>query len=1252
MRVVEEGEEACVEVTDAEGFAAEFVDLSSSPDRLLERLQEQAARPFDLAHDRLLRAALYRLAPERHVLFLNVHHFVCDGSSLEIMLDELSVLYEAYARGTEPSLPAVSGSFLHHAARERAGLQTDQRESDLALAAARLQGIEPLELPTDRPRPLVFSYRGAGCPFTLSRELSESIKTLARQLGATPYLVLLAAYELLLSRYSGQRDLVVAIPIAGREIEEQPLVGFFAKTLVLRTDLGGAPSFSELVARVKASRLHAFAAEHVPLEHLVDALDAARDRSRTPLFQALFSLEEARARQDPVTGRLFRRLQLGNGGAKADLTLVMEHAGDQFMGQLEYCSDLFERETVERLRKNFETLLESVARDPHGPAMRAHMLNRDELADLDRINETRHALPRCGGFYELIRAQARLRPERVAIVDQQGSMSYGELERSSDAWASRLAACGVGRGARVGVAVGRSRRVLEVNLGVMKAGAAYVPLDTSFPRERLAFMAQDAQLTCIVSEHEARERLPAGVPILVSEELEHSPLPAGFVEIVNEPSDVAYIIYTSGSTGLPKGVQVLHGGVSNMLSSMSRVPGCGPDDRVMAVSTFSFDMCIAELYLPLVTGACTIIAPRTSAADGETLARFIDEYGATLVQATPTTFRLLVEAGLPTQRFKAIGGGEPFPAELARALSPSCPEVWNGYGPTETTVYATFYRIADPDKPVLIGSPIENARVYVLDSEQQRVPLGVAGELYIGGAGVSGGYRNAADLTHARFVRDPFSDDPEAKMYRTGDLVRLGTDGLQYLGRADHQIKLRGYRIELGEIESQLLSHESVEQAVVLVRELGPNDQRLVAYVTGREGRVVSPAELRAYLSKQLPSYMVPRPIVALPSMPMTHSGKIDRLLLPHPRELAQDEDERRQSPESATERALLAIWQRVLATHDLGIDEDFFAAGGHSLLAVQLVREINRALHARLSLGVVFAAPTIRAQAARIDRGEHGGGVSVVPLNSGGRCEPMFCICGINLYQALATELAGERPVYGLYLPIEGELLERASVELDPHAMARQYLEAIQSVQPRGPYHLAGVSFGGVLAYEIARQLRADGQEVGMLVLLDTILPSAVPSLHLRRVAKAAARWAQANLGPLARVLGAGSVALKRPVRAANPAAQEARGSGEESDASASLAERARRYQQALTSYEPSMLPYDGDAVLVRALDQFRELRGCAVDYGWRKYVRGALDIYDLPGNHLGILTKPHVRELAQWMGGRRARPIRDDPRARGAAV
>jgi amino acid adenylation domain-containing protein len=1222
MRVLDDAAQPQLQFDPELELAVPVIDAGAT---LMEQLQREAERAFDLARGPLFRAAVYRTGAEQHVLFFGVHHIAADGWSIEILLDELATLYAGYAAGGSPKLPALSSSYARHAAETQGG------KVRLARASARLRGIEPLELPTDRPRPAVFGHRGASCWFSLSPACSRAIKGLAAELGTTPYTVLLAAYKLLLARYTGQSDIVVGSPVAGRaRQEDEAVVGFFARTLVMRTDLGGTPSFRELVARVEHSCFGAFADAGVPFERLVEALALPIDRSRTPVFQTLFSLRETRPRVDPRSGRAWKRLPLSAGGAKTELTLLLEHDGEQLHGELEYSSELFEAATVERLIANYERLIDHAVREPDAVAARLDLLSDAERSALARLNDTARAIPEVGGFHELFRAQAERDPSRTAIVDQQGSVSYGELDRQSDAWAAYLAARGIGRGARVGVAVGRSRRVLEVNLGVLKAGAAYVPLDTNLPRERLAFMADDAGLACILAERATLEQLPDGYAIAVVEDVA-LPTAAG-ARVRSEPDDIAYIIYTSGSTGQPKGVEVRHGGVVNLLTSMAERPGCTRDDRVMAVSTFSFDMCIAELYLPLAVGARTILAPRTCAADGEALSRFIDEYGATLVQATPTTFTLLVDAGLPKQRFKAIGGGEPFPGQLARALAPCCSEVWNGYGPTETTVYATFYRIDDPDRPVRIGLPIANTQLYVLDALQQPVPLGVAGELYIGGAGVSAGYRNRDELTRERFLPDPFAAG--AKMYRTGDLVRMHADGVQYVGRTDNQVKLRGYRIELGEIEARLARHEQVEHAVVLVRELGENDKRLVAYVVLRSE--VSAEQLRAYLTQQLPSYMVPRWIVPLSALPTTPSGKVDRKLLPDPRELVSSEEPAHDDAASATERALLEVWQRVLGSREFGVQDDFFSVGGHSLLAVQLVKEINRTLHTRLSLGIIFEAPTVRKQAARIDRGEHGGGASLVPLRKGGARAPLFCICGIDLYQSLAAALPEDTPVYGTFLPIEGELFERPDVELDVPKMARQYLEAMRIVQPHGPYYLAGVSFGGALAYEIARQLRAEGEPVGLLALLDTILPSAFPSSRARRLARGAVRWARSRGGWLAKVLDA----LPELQDELVCDVRNEIGDGESTD---HLLQRMRLYRRAFIAYEAAIEPYAGDVLLVRAGDRVEPLAHGEPDFGWSRHVRGKLMVREAPGDHLGLLRPPHVAQVAALLA-----PLLEDTTSR----
>jgi len=1189
-------------------------------------LEREAQRPFELGKGPLFRATLYRL-PSEHVLFFNVHHLVCDGWSVELMLGELLELYAAARERRAARLAELPMSFGDYAVWERARVDDARTEQELARAVARLEGAAPLELPTDHARGGVFSYRGRTLHFALPGELSRAIDALARRCETTRYVLLLAAYQLLLARYSGQSDIVVGSPVTGRDLSEtEQLVGFFARTVVIRSELDLSQDFVSLLGQVKRACLAAFADQQVPFERLVERLVPTRDRSRTPLFQTLFSLQETSARLDPVSGLAWQALPVDNGGAKTDLTLLLEHDGSRIAGKLEYASCLFEHETIERMVANYQTLLESIVQEPAQRAARLELVHRRERAKLAELNETERELPQVGGFYELFRAQAERTPGRTAVIDGEGSLSYRELDQRSDAWAAELGARGVVRGARVGLALARTRRVLEVALGIMKAGAAYVPLDTSFPRERLAFMAEDAGLSLIVAESETRDALPGSCPLLLAEELTldaSAPLP----RVHNEASDLAYIIYTSGSTGQPKGVEVEHGGVVNLLTSMAREPGCTEQDRVLAVSTFSFDMCIAELYLPLVVGACTILAPRTCAADGATLARYIDEYRATLVQATPTTFKLLVEAGLPRQRFKAIGGGEAFPGQLARALAPCCTEVWNGYGPTEITVYATFHRIDRPERPVLIGKPIANTRLYVLDGEQQPVPFGVAGELYIGGKGVSAGYRNQPKLTAERFLDDSFHGEPGARMYRTGDLVRMRPDGAQYVGRADQQVKLRGYRIELGEIESVLAQHASVEQCTVVVRALDEHDKRLVAYVVAKPGAVLSPGALRNQLEQQLPRYMVPRMFVQLEKLPLTASGKVNAKLLPDPRGRTLESHAPRARVHDATERVLTEIWQSVLGIAEIAPTDEFFALGGHSLLAVRLTHEINRAFHTTLSLSLVFESPTIRAQAERLNQGDHQGGLTAVPLARGGREPPLFCICGINLYQKLADELADERPVYGMFLPVEGELFHDASIELDAREMARQYLKALRSVQPHGPYHLAGISFGGVLAYEVAQQLVAQGEQVALLALLEVILPDARKVSRLRRLARRARSWLE---------LAPGAV---RGLRAAFARALTARGSepalpsSELGDASELLEQRMQRYHGALAKYVADMPPYHGKVVLFRGRDQVRAMPGCPRDYGWLRHARGEFERFDIPGDHLGILREPNVRELARLL-------------------
>lgn len=1229
--IVEDEQGPCLQVHSRDAFVVQTVDLRSAPERLDNLLAAEAVRPFRFEEPSLFRAMLVLLDHDELVLFFNLHHVVGDGWSIEVLLDEL-------VRGIgEPSgIAEPPVGFVDFAAYEHARLLETDLTAELERASKRLAAAPPLELPTDHVRRAVLRYRGRTYRFVLEAPLVRCLREIARAESVTFYMLMLAAYKVLLARFSNQTDISVGSPIAGRhDPEVEQVIGFFANTIVQRTDLAGEPSFRELLQRVNASCLAAFEDQQLPFDRLVEVINPARDRSRTPIFQAMFTLQETHDRRHCVRGVELERMMVDSGGAKTDLTLLLEDDGSELVASLEYNSDLFEAKSIERMGRSFHALLSSIATDPAQPITRLSLLTGSEAAEIFSINETARALPPVFGFHELIERQVRNTPDRTAVIDDQGTLSYFELEAEASSWAARLYARGVRGGSRVGVSIGRSRMMLPVLLGVLKTGAAYVPLDPTFPKERLAYMVEDAGLRWVVTERALAANLPDGDYEKIVRDEASAQYDAAEPAVI-AAEDTAYVIYTSGSTGQPKGVQVPHRAVVNFLESMAREPGCTLNDRVVALTTLSFDIAVLELFLPLTVGAATVVASSTAAKDGAELARLVERHSATLLQATPATWRLLLESA-PSLRIKrAISGGEPFPVQLARELLPRCDEVWNGYGPTETTVYSTFFRVIDPEAPILIGRPIANTQVYVLDRHLAPVPDGVMGELYIGGDGVTTGYLNKPELTRERFLPNPFVSGPQQRMYRTGDLARLRENGVQFLGRADDQVKLRGYRIELGEIESVMSQDPAVAHCVVAVREFGPDDKRLVAYVVWAEDLDPNLERLQSRARQQLPDYMVPRHIVELKALPLMPNRKVDRKALPAPFEL-KEAGAQSGSPGDATEELLATLWSKVLGVPEVGVDSDFFSLGGHSLLALQLLREINRACGTDWPLSMLFEATTVREQARIMNRGELGGKASVVPLAAGANplAPALFCICGINLYQNLAKRLGDDRSVYGVFLPIEEALLQGREVDLSVRDMSRDYVTAIRERQPRGPYHLVGVSFGGILAFEVAHQLVESGEEVGVLGLLDVMLDGSArlsPSTFTRRIVqeargrsvrellRAGMRLARSSIATIAR-----SLPEARPPAATHAALRH-------SDVDAL---RLRSYRRAFAEYEPKMEPYSGEVLVFRAAGELRKFatREVAEDYGWSRFVRGVIRCHDVPGDHLGILSLPHVDALARLL-------------------
>jgi amino acid adenylation domain-containing protein len=953
------------------GFALPVEDLSGLGEAAVERRAgEEARQGFDLSAGPLFRAVLLRLGAENHVLLLTMHHVVGDGGSLGVLYRELSALYEAYREGGESPLPDVGVQYADHAVWQREHLRDGALEEKLAYWRGRL-GDAPalLELPTDHPRPAVQTFRGAHERVELPLELLERLQALGRSEGATLYMVLLSAFQVLLGKYSGSDDIVVGSPIAGRtrkEIEET--IGFFVNTLVLRTDLSGDPSFREVLRRVREVTLGAYEHQDVPFEKLVAELQPERSLSHSPLFQVMFALQNAVERGLALPGLEVSEAGAELASAKFDLSLMPRATAQGLRVGLNYSTDLFERGTIERMLGHLARVLEQVAADADVRLSQLELLSAEERGlVVDAWNRTAAEYPADQCIHELFQEQAARTPDAVAVVFEGAPLTYAELNERANQLAHYLRRRGVGPEVRVGICLERSLEMVIALLAVLKAGGAYVPLDPAYPAERLAYTLSDAGVPVVLAEEKVRATLavPDGVELisLDAARAELAAEPAENPESGAGPDSLAYVIYTSGSTGRPKGVMNHHGGVVNLLWSMRGTVAMAPGDRLLALTTIAFDISVLELFLPLLSGARVEVLGRSVALDPARLREAVAAGGGTVLQATPATWRLLLDAGWEGgEGLRALSGGEALPAELAARLRERVGALWNVYGPTETTIWSTAQPLgAGPDAGgghVSIGAPVANTRVYVVDRHLFPVPAGVPGELYIGGAGVARGYLGRPGLSAEKFVPDPFAAEPGGRMYRTGDRVRwkesAGTAVLEFLGRNDHQVKVRGFRIELGEIEAALRQAPGVADCAVAVREDEAGDRRLVAYVVGG----AEAQALRAHLRQGLPEYMVPSVFVALDALPLTANGKLNRKALPAP-ELASAEGGY-VAPRTPMEEVLAGIWAEVLEVDRVGVEESFLELGGHSLLAARVVSRIGEVFDVEMSPWALFEHRTV----------------------------------------------------------------------------------------------------------------------------------------------------------------------------------------------------------------------------------------------------------------------------------------------------
>jgi len=1225
------------------------VDLSSLPEaqrqeELRRRMEAEARQPFQLEAGPLLRAILVRLAPEEHVLLLTVHHIVTDGFSQRLLSSELFQLYEAFRDGKPSPLPEQKLQYADHAVWQRSWLKGEALQAQLGWWRKRLEHVPVLELRTDRPRKQEGRAPGAlSTEVRLPPALCEALRRLAQQEGATPFMLLQAGFFALLHRYTGSTDIAVGTTVAGRHRKElESIQGLFFNTLVLRESVEARETFRALLARVRQGVLGAYAHQEVPFELLVQELKPARHVGRTPFFQVLFDLQEA-PRPVRTAGLELRPWQPHTGTAKFDLAFAVQEDDAGLSAVAEYNAHLFDAATIERMLGHYVRLLEGAVAHPETRVDALPLLSEAERRQLlVDWNATAREVTGEQCLHRLVEAQVARSPDAIAASFEGETLTYRDLNGRANQLAHHLRRLGIGPEVRVGLCMERSLELLVGVLGILKAGGTYVPLDPTLPLERLDFVLEDTLAPVLLTQQHLADELALRAPYTlcldtgwdaISGESEEE-LPGGAV-----PENAAYVIYTSGSTGKPKGVMVPHRGACNTIRATAEDCGLAVGQRLLQFLSIGFDVCVGEFFSVLSSGATLVLVRRESLIPGPGLLRILQEERITVAMIPVSALAALPEGELPRLRV-LITGGEVCPQYIVDRWAKGR-RFYNMYGPTEVTITATRAPCAPGEHGPTIGRPLANIRTYVLDARGEPVPLGVVGELYLGGVGVTRGYLGRPELTAERFVPDAFSGVPGERLYRTGDQVWQRADGrLEFVGRADEQVKVRGFRIELGEVEAALQRQPGVELAVVVVREVSPGDKRLVGYVVAPG---VATGTLLQGLRLVLPEYMVPGTLVAMESLPVTANGKVDRAALPAPESVRSDGFGDEDAPRTPLEARVAQLWADVLGLKRVGRHEDFFDLGGHSLLLGLLASRLQEAFGVELKMEVLFTLRTVESQAARVaellpEAGrEQGPEGARVTLQAGGSQTPVFFVHpltgGATSFSLLAGLLGKDVPVHALRAP---ELFSDQTFD-SVEERAACYLEAVRQTQPHGPYRLCGYSAGGIIAFEMARQLREQGEEVELLALIDTRTALCDPTSPL-------ASDGGPNLGDLeflGTVLNTDpSAFMQLPTEEEREALaiglMSAHGLLSTSATGAQVRRAIRGMRSVVRTVSHYQLrPWSQPLTLVTAEETAAE--GDA-RLGW-EHLCSALDVQVIPGSHDGIVRPPHVRELARVLGERLAR-------------
>lgn len=1132
MQVVRDDYDVYFNIVDLSGLLDE--DKENEACRMVEA---EAVHLFDLKNEPLVRLTVIALNRQNNILLLNMHHIISDEWSLAVITYELNEIYKSSGRDTLPPLPL---RYVDFSVWQRNVFAEEIFKPQMKYWKDQLCDLPVLQLPIDKRRPVVQTYNGSYYKEKIPDSLIRKIHETGSRNGATAYMVLLTCFYILLYRYSGQEDLAVGSPVANRtRVETEGMIGTFVNTLVMRGDLHGNPSFRELLIRIKETVISAFAHQDLPFERLVEELSPKRDMSILPLAQVLFNVMNVPFVNNFPENIQWQIYEVEVVGVQFDLVMTIEYDLLKEI-TLSYNRDLFEPETARQMLDHYLRILEIVLGDNEVRIKDLELLNDQELSRIlvdwnsNYLNYPREVYP------QIFEKQCRKTPDKVALIFKDTIVTYGELNRKANQAARYFSSHHLGHGSSIGIYLERSDMMLVCLLAVMKIGASYLPLDPAYPADRIAFMIEDSRADAVIADPGLLAdiiKLQARVILLDYKSI--SGLNDSDVQNTADPGDLAYTIYTSGSTGKPKGVQIEHKSLMNFLYSMKKTPGLTENDRLCAVTPISFDISILELFLPLIAGATVIITPGDYTADGKLLLNYIKDNNATIMQATPSTWRLLLDAGWKANVLqKILCGGEPIPPDLVEKILDLGLTIWNLYGPTETTVWSTLYHIKNIYDPIMIGKPIGNTKIYILDTDMKPVPVGVPGELFIGGDGVARGYLNRPDLTSDRFIANPFSSDNEERLYRTGDIVRYRHDGnIEFIGRNDQQVKIRGHRIELGEINSVTTQYGGIKYAETVVREDRPGDKRIITYIIKDDKTAsISLIELKSFVKKNVPAYMVPSFFIELQTFPLLPNGKINTKALPAPDQI--DSNHEIIKPANSEQEKLLEIWKDVMNVKQISIRENFFDLGGYSLLAVRLIAKINEAFGIDLPLRTLFLHPDIEslsrvivsiegntgiAQKDAQKGGKPGvhdqyhpldekngrpgsillsGASSIFPIQPRGNRPFLFIVSGVHaepdgFYRYLSCiipSLGLDQPVYGLRpRGLLGSEQPHDSIE----DMAADYIKEIRLIQPKGPYFIGGECIGGLAAYEIVRQLEKSDDDIGVLLLLDTVHVSKLKNFY-----------------------------------------------------------------------------------------------------------------------------------------------------------